>query len=311
MAFYLGIDGGGTKTRFALADETTVLARVVCGGSNMVRLGETQAGEVLRQGIQQVCASARISPQQIGAACIGTAGSARPEISGKIRDIISGLGVANFEVVGDSVIALQAAFGGGAGVITIAGTGSIVYGRDARGKLVRAGGWGFAVSDEGSGHWIGRRAVSALLDAHDRGIETALTNLAIKCWRLQSMDELVQFANSTPPPDFPQLFPVVLRATDEGDSVAKEVLAEAGSKLATLTALVMRRLATRSSERQEGNSSFQQLLPVATTGSVFRQSIHVRQTFNNYLNKEFPGIEIRQDFGEPIDGAIARARALK
>lgn len=311
MAFYLGIDGGGTKTRFALADETTVLARVVCGGSNMVRLGETQAGEVLRQGVQQVCASARISPQQIGAACIGTAGSVRPEISGKIRDIISGLGVANFEVVGDSVIALEAAFGGGPGVIAIAGTGSIVYGRDARGTSVRAGGWGFAVSDEGSGHWIGRRAVSVLLDAHDRGIETALTDLAIKCWRLHSLDELVQYANSTPPPDFPRLFPVVLRAADEGDSVAKELLAEAGSKLATLAALVMRRLASRNSERQAANSRSHQSLPVATTGSVFRQSINVRQTFNNYLKKEFPGIEIRQDFGEPIDGAIARARALK
>jgi glucosamine kinase len=311
MAFYLGIDGGGTKTRFALADEATVLARAVCGGSNMVRLGETQAGEVLRHGVQQVCALARISPQQIGAACIGTAGSARPEISGKIRDIISSLGVPNFEVVGDSVIALEAAFGRGPGVIAIAGTGSIVYGRDVRGTLARAGGWGFAVSDEGSGHWIGRRAVSFLLDANDRGIETALTNLAIKCWRLQSMDELVQFANSTPPPDFPQLFPVVLRAADEGDSAAKAVLVEAGSKLATLTALVMRRLTTRNSPRQESNPEVQQLLPVATTGSVFRQSIHVRQTFNNYLKKEFPSVEIRQDFGEPIDGAIARARALK
>lgn len=310
MAFYLGIDGGGTKTRFTLADETTILARVVCGGSNIVRLGERQAADVLRQGVQQVCASARISPQQIEAACIGTAGSARPEISGKIRDIISGLGVANFEVVGDSVIALEAAFGRGPGVIAIAGTGSIVYGRDARGTLARAGGWGFAVSDEGSGHWIGRRAVSALLEARDRGIETALTDLAIKCWRLHSMDELVQFANSTPPPNFPQLFPVVLRAADESDSVAKEVLVEAGSKLATLTALVMRRLTTSNAKRQKSNSRVP-LLPVATTGSVFRQSIHVRQTFNNYLKKEFPGIEIRQDFGEPIDGAIARARSLK
>jgi N-acetylglucosamine kinase-like BadF-type ATPase len=150
-----------------------------------------------------------------------------------------------------------------------------------------------------------------LLDAHDRSIETALTNLAIKCWRLNSMDELVQYANSTPPPDFPRLFPVVVRAADEGDSVAREVLAEAGSKLAALTALVMRRLVSRNSQSQESNPKIQQLLPVATTGSVFRQSIHVRQTFNNYLKKEFLGIEIRQDFGEPVDGAIARARALK
>jgi N-acetylglucosamine kinase-like BadF-type ATPase len=310
MAYYLGIDGGGTKTRFALADETTILARVICGGSNIVRLGETQAREVLRHGIQQVCASARISAQQIRAACIGSAGSARPEIAAKIRDILSGLAVANVEVVGDSVIALEAAFGAGPGVIAIAGTGSIVYGRDARGNTARAGGWGFAISDEGSGHWIGRTAVSALLDAHDRGVETTLTNLALSCWRLHSRDELVQYANSTPPPDFPQLFPVVLRAAAEGDSVAKELLAEAGSKLAALVALVMRRLASRNSESESADSSVSQLLPVATTGSVFRQSMNVRRTFGNTLRKQFPGIEVRQDLAEPIDGAIARARSM-
>jgi N-acetylglucosamine kinase-like BadF-type ATPase len=311
MAYYLGIDGGGTKTRFALADETTILARATCGGSNMVRLGETQAAEVLRQGVQQVCASARISPEEIQAACIGTAGSARPEIAAKIRTIFSGLGVANFEVVGDSVVALEAAFGAGPGMIAIAGTGSIVYGRDAQGNLARAGGWGFAISDEGSGHWIGRRAVSVMLEAHDGGIETTLPQLAMECWRLRSMDELVQFANSTPPPDFPRLFPVVLRAAEEGDLVASELLTEAGVKLATLASLVIRRLASPDSESEQRDSKVRRWLPVATTGSVFRQSINVRQTFNDYLKKEFSGIEIRQDLAEPIDGAIARARSLK
>src|SRR5450755_3156465 len=91
MAYYLGIDGGGTKTRCVLATESSVLAKAMTGGSNLVRLGETQAREALRAAVYQVCASARISPAQIGAVCIGAAGAARPEIAEKIRAIFAEL----------------------------------------------------------------------------------------------------------------------------------------------------------------------------------------------------------------------------
>src|ERR1700731_19096 len=246
MAFYLGIDGGGTKTRCVLADETVILARVICGGSNIIRLGEAQAGEVLRSAIQQVCSAARISPQQISATSVGAAGAARPEIAVKIRSLLGELALRNVEVAGDTVIALEAAFGSGPGIIALAGTGSIVYGRDAAGHTARAGGWGFAVSDEGSGHWIGRRAISAILSAHDQGLETTLSAMILQTWKLRTIDELVQQANSTPPPDFPRLFPIVLRAADEDDSVARSLLNDAGAKLGSLAAIVVHRLAHNS-----------------------------------------------------------------
>jgi N-acetylglucosamine kinase-like BadF-type ATPase len=312
MAYYLGIDGGGTKTRCALADEATILARVISGGSNLIRLGEAHARDVLRGAIQQVCAAARISPSQISATCIGAAGAARPEIAVKIRKIFADLALANVEVVGDPVIAIEAAFGAGPGVIAIAGTGSIVYGRDAAGHTARAGGWGFAVSDEGSGHWIGRSAVSTILNAHDQGLETALTPLVFQTWKLASLDELVQHANSTPPPDFPRLFPVVLRAAEEGDVLAHHVLAEAASKLAGFVAIVIRRLAPQVPEDHPSTVPHRlDSLPVATTGSVFRQSADVRQIFYNTLQTAFPGIDVQQDLVEPVDGALARARALR
>ncbi len=165
MAFYLGIDGGGTKTRCALGDETTTLASAVAGGSNVIRVGEAQAREALQSAVREVCAAARIDPTRIGRVCIGAAGAARPEVAGKIQRIIAELTPASIEVVGDTLIALEAAFGTGSGVIAIAGTGSIAYGRDATGRTCRAGGWGYAISDEGSGHWIGQRAVSAIVRA--------------------------------------------------------------------------------------------------------------------------------------------------
>jgi len=320
MAYYLGIDGGGTKTRCVLADEATVLAKAMAGGSNIVRLGEMQAREALHSAIRQACATAKISPEQIRAVCIGAAGAARPEIAARIRSILAELmpeitpevARTNIEVVGDTVIALEAAFGRGPGVIAIAGTGSIAYGRDAAGHSARAGGWGFAVSDEGSGHWIGRRAISAILNARDQGLETTLTSLILQAWKLTTLDELVQQANSTPPPDFPRLFPIVLRAADEADAIARHLLAEAGAKLTNLAAIVVRRLAPHAPVATPAVGLLPvAMLPVAMTGSVFRQSPYVRQVFYNALQTSFPGIDVRQDLADPVEGALSRARAIR
>jgi glucosamine kinase len=313
MAYYLGIDGGGTKTRCVLADETTVLAKAMTGGCSVIRVGEQHAREALHTAIRRVCAAAKISPDRVSAICIGATGAARPEIATKIRNILAELApeaCTKIEVVGDTVIALEAAFGVGPGVIAIAGTGSIVYGRDANGHTARAGGWGFAVSDEGSGYWIGRRAVSAILNSRDQGLETALTTMILQAWKVNTIDELVQQANSTPPPDFPRLFPIVLRAVDEGDSIARDLLFDAGAKLAELAVTVVRRL-PRTDSMQNAAMLSVALLPVATTGSVFRQSPDVRQVFYNILQQRFPGVDVRHDLAEPVEGALARARSTR
>jgi glucosamine kinase len=305
MVFFLGIDGGGTKTRCLLGDERAVFATAISGGSNIVRLGEAKAKEALAAAIQQVTDTANIFPNQIRAICIGAAGAARPEIAAKIRGIVAGLipeiAPDQIEVIGDTEIALEAAFGLGPGIIAIAGTGSIVFGRDNAGHRVRAGGWGFAISDEGSGHWIGRRAVSAILSANDEACETVLTAMVLQAWRLDTLDKLVQQANATPPPEFPRLFPVVLRAADEGDSVARGILVDAAAKLAALATTVVRRLAAL-------NQSI--IFPVATTGSVFRQSSTVREVFYNTLKASFAGIEVKQELTDPVEGALARARRM-
>src|SRR5258708_13690891 len=112
MPYYLGIDGGGTKPRCVLADETTILATAMSGGSNVIRLGETQAREALHAAVRQVCATAKIAPAQIHAICIGAAGAARPEIAANIRSILAGLApepLTKLEVVGDTGTPLDAA----------------------------------------------------------------------------------------------------------------------------------------------------------------------------------------------------------
>jgi glucosamine kinase len=126
--------------------------------------------------------------------------------------------------------------------------------------------------------------------------------VVLQAWKLNTLEELVQQANSTPPPDFPRLFPIVLRAADERDSIARDLLTDAGAKLAALAAVVVRRLAPHAPAA---------MLPIAMTGSVFRQSPDVRQVFYNTLQISFPGLDVRQDIVDPVEGALARARATQ
>jgi N-acetylglucosamine kinase-like BadF-type ATPase len=301
VAIFLGIDGGGSKTSCLIGDETSILGAGTAGGSNPVRVGEAKARDALAAVIRQACAVAGVTPSQIKRTCIGMAGAARTEISDPVRQCIAELVPGEIEVVGDMVIALEAAFGAGPGVIVIAGTGSIAYGRNSRGQSARAGGWGFAISDEGSGHWIGRAAVAAAvraLDMEDAGVtnQSLLENL-MKFWQVETREQLVVAANATPSPDFAALFPAVLVSADQGDSAALEVLNQAGSELAGLARTVIARLFPNAGH-----------LAVAMSGGVFSSSSLVRQVFYNRLRSEHPEAAINPGVIEPVRGALELAR---
>lgn len=309
MAIFLGIDGGGSKTSCLIGDESSVLGTGTAGPSNLVRAGEAQARESLAAAIRQACTVANLKPAEISRVCVGLAGAARPEISevvrGIIAEIISGearagqIKTSDIKVVGDNVIALEAAFGAGPGVIVIAGTGSIAYGRNRDGQTARAGGWGFAVSDEGSGHWIGRAAVAAALRAWDESQDEKAPLLlsVMKSWGLENRESLVLAANATPAPDFAALFPAVLALADSGDRGASEVLAQAGSQLAELAGIVVRRLFPDSGA-----------VAAAMSGGVFGSSALVRQVFYNGLRSVHPDIALNPGVIEPVRGALEMAR---
>ena len=299
MAIFLGIDGGGSKTSCLIGDETSILGTGTGAASNVVRVGEAQARESLASAIRQACTVANLKPSEISSVCVGLAGAARPEISEVVRRIISDLVPGKIKVVGDTVIALEAAFGSGPGVIVIAGTGSIAYGRNREGQTARAGGWGFAISDEGSGHWIGRIAVAAALGAWDENPEQnlRLIEVLMKFWRLETIEQLVPAANATPPPDFAALFPAVLSLAESGDRIARDVLTQAGTQLANLAGILLRRLFPNPG-----------VVPVAMSGGVFGSSAQVRQVFYNSLRSGYPDVVINPTVIEPVRGALELAR---
>jgi len=297
VAIFLGIDGGGSKTSCVVGDETALLGSGIAAGSNLVRVGEEQAREAFAAAIRQACAVAKVTAAQIERTCVGVAGAARPEISEVVRRILRTLVAGEIEVVGDMVIALESAFGAGPGVVMIAGTGSIAYGRNSTGQTARAGGCGFAVSDEGSGHWIGRSAVAAALRAYDEGQSTVLLESLMKSWGVESREQMILVANASSPPDFPGLMRTVLSAAEAGDPTARMVLTQAGAELAALAKIVIRRLFAEA-----------ETVPVAMSGGVFRNCALVRQVFYNGLRSEYPDASLSANVIDPVKGALELAR---
>jgi glucosamine kinase len=298
VSIFLGIDGGGSKTTCVIGDENSRLGVGTSTGSNVVRVGERQARESLSAAIRQASAAANITPAQVKRTCVGIAGGARPEIAGVVGRLLSELVSGEIEVVGDMVIAMEAAFGGGPGVIVIAGTGSIAYGRNSKGETARAGGWGFVISDEGSGHWIGRSAVAASMRAYDEtGAESpsGLLESIMNSWGVTTREQLVVTANGSA--DFAALTPGVLSAVDAGDATARGVLTQAGVELASLAKIVIGRIFGKA-----------EAVPVALSGGVFCNCALVRQVFYDRLRAAHPQVLHNATSVDPAMGALDLAR---
>lgn len=294
MGFFLGIDGGGSRTTCCLGDQTSLLGTGNGGASNIVRVGERKARESISKAVLQACDKGNIRPDQIQRTCIGVAGAARAETAEAIRRILADLVRGEIVVVGDMVIALETAWGTGPGIIVIAGTGSIAYGRNCSERIARVGGWGHAVSDEGSGHWIGRTALAAVLREQHNTAHSPLLERFMTAWDVRGRDELILAANETPARNFAALFPSVLLSAD--DPIARAVLTQAGIELAVLAKIVIARLSDKEATR------------VAMVGGVFRNSEVVREVFYNQLRSEFPEIFVNPEVLDPVKGALELAR---
>jgi len=172
----IGIDAGGTKTVCLLADERGMILSEGRGpGANLHAAGEDAVEQVLRDVIAEAIGSRRIVPAAI---CLGIAGVDREDEMRTVRAVMGRIGhESRVLIVNDALIALTAGARDAPAVVIVSGTGSIVYGRNANGEAARAGGWGHMIGDEGSGYWIGREALSAVMRAYDgRGPATRLTD---------------------------------------------------------------------------------------------------------------------------------------
>jgi len=300
MSVVLGIDGGGTHTRACIVDGGKRLAFVESGSIKRLRVGAQVAEQNLRKLLTEVYAQAGVNG--VEAACCGVASASMPGIPEWIGAVFKDFGVKRWEVVGDEVIALDAAFKGGPGILQIAGTGSNTVGRAPDGSTENAGGWSSRLGDEGSGYWIGLHAVRRGLHAYDREEPSRVLGAVGKVWGTPTIAELVNLGDSTPGPDFAALAPTISDLAEQGDPVAVPVLQQAATDLVNFVLLVREKLRRKHHLTEE--------VPVAWIGSVIDKAWKVRESFTAGLKAAAPEMVVGEKEVAGIEGAIWRAQRL-
>lgn len=306
MPYFLAVDAGGTKTEFALADEERELRRVRTGSIQRQRVDEETAGRNLKDALQQLESQTGIAPGSIARCCIGTSGQTVPLIVAWLRKAFGESVGGELILLGDVEIALDACFQGQRGILVMAGTGSNAAGRASTGQLLTAGGWGPVIADQGSGQFLSVAALRQGFLALDQDIEgrrTRLLDLALQHWNLSSLNELIEFANSNPHPNFTTFAPLVAQAAIEKDIVASEIVEQGGQDLASLAGLLIERIRRLEPEQSEFEPP-----QVAITGSVLSGVAPLREAFTRSLRNAYPQIRIAEAPADPIAGALWRAR---
>jgi N-acetylglucosamine kinase-like BadF-type ATPase len=300
MSVVLGIDGGGTRTRASIMDGDRILAHVEGGSIKRLRVGQEVADANLRAMLKEVFAKAGVKRVDAGSA--GMASSTLPGVKEWLNAAMQEFGAACTEVVGDEVIALDAAFKGGPGILQIAGTGSNTIGRTPDGKRECAGGWSSRLGDEGSGYWIGLHAVRRALHAYDREEPCRILERVGEIWGTKGMDELIDLGNDTPGPDFAALAPAISELAEQGDAVAVAVLNQAAADLIAFILLVRDKLRRKHGLVEE--------VPLVWIGSIIGKCRIVREALFAGLHAAAPNMPVGKEEVNGIEGALWRAQQL-
>jgi N-acetylglucosamine kinase-like BadF-type ATPase len=298
MRLFLGVDGGQSATAALVADESgSVLGAGHAGPCNHVEgpNGREKFRAAIEQSVTVACEHAGVEAI-FAAACLGLSGGPADKDT-LARELIH---AEQFLITDDASIALTGATGGAPGIVTIAGTGSICYGRNAAGKQARAGGWGHIFGDEGGAFDLARQALRAALRFEEGwGPPTALHRMLLVETGASTANDLLHRMYSTDysKPRIATLARLVDEAAVNGDAVAIELLNAAANQLATLTAAVRSQLFSPGEK-----------VRVAWMGGVFRGS-PLRERFRMLVELE-EGVTAGPAVHGPAVGALIHAFRL-
>ena len=243
---YLGIDGGGTHTVALLARASgDIVGRGTAGPSNRQAVGTERALAALDDAVSAAFHAAGLPRGPVTSACLGLAGADRPDDQAVLRAWAERVQLAaHVEVTSDAAILLAAGTPHGWGLVLIAGTGSIAFGRTADGRRARAGGWGHLLGDEGSAYALVIHALQAIARAADgRGPATRLTECFLNHWGLTQPQDLIAavYRSGRDRADFAALAPLVIEMA-ENDPVAAGIVEQGAHELARAGESVVRQL---------------------------------------------------------------------
>lgn len=295
----VGVDGGGSKTRVMVADESGVeLASAEAGGSAVGPGRAERSAEAIAAAVDAALAGEERDSTAIAVLVAGIAGAGREEERRAVERALARHSIAeDVHVLPDAAIAMADAFGDGAGILLISGTGSIAWGRGPTGETARCGGWGSVIGDEGSGTWIGRRALAVVAAAADgREPPTALTGAILTAAQVNEPEELIPWAAAADNAALAALAPVVFAAA-RTDARANAITDLAAEELV----LHVRSLAQRlfGDERAA--------VPIALAGGLLRRGSLLRRKVEHRLKVATPGGSVRSEPVVPARGAVRLA----
>ncbi|HEX3051628.1 MAG TPA: BadF/BadG/BcrA/BcrD ATPase family protein [Aggregatilineaceae bacterium] len=246
--YVMGIDGGGSTIRVVIVTPNLQIRGQSEGPTaNPSITGREQAAATIQQAMREAIRTAELTAEQITAVGIGVAGAAAHHSAEWLRTVTAAV-VPQAQIIpsADFEIALVGAVGKREGVLVLAGTGSLAYGVNADGKTTLVGGWGYLLDDAGSGYWIGRAGLEAIVRASDgRGPSTKLTSALLDALHLQTPLDLIAWLYRSEAPrmrDVAGLTPLVFEVANQGDIVAQRIVARAADELFLAVQTVKQRL---------------------------------------------------------------------
>jgi N-acetylglucosamine kinase-like BadF-type ATPase len=298
--YFLGVDGGASKTSALVTDEQgEPLGDGLAGPSNHLRVGIETAARNIERAVNKALVAADVTSREIVWAYCGIAGADHPAHRQEVVDSLSiFFPRGNFTVDNDARIALTGAVGYGGGVVVIAGTGSVAFGRNEAGQESRAGGWGPIVGDEGSGFGIARAALGAIVRAWDgRGPETRMTDMLRNEWNMKPEDiPRFVYAPATHTDDIARFGKLAIDAAGAGDAVARAILDDGGRELGECVVAVAKRL-----------DMLATAFPVSYTGGAFNAGALLLDPMRKVILAAAPKATIAPPAKTPVQGAAMMA----
>lgn len=299
----VGVDGGGSHTRAIAADDQGhELARADGPPSAVRPLDAARSAAIIARIVREAIRASGVETTRAAILSAGVAGVGRDPEREALARALSDAAIADDVLVStDAAIGLEDAFGEGAGILLLGGTGSVAFGRGPTGATARCGGWGPVLGDEGGGAWIGRRVLSVVTAAQDgREPESALVGAVLTATELPRAEDLVGWAATAGPADFAALAPVLFRCATAGDRRAGTIVSLAAEELVLHVRALARQLF--GDERAA--------VAVAFAGGLLARGSPVRVQVEHRLRSAVPGAQVDGRDIEPARGAVVLGRRL-
>ncbi len=296
MPYVFGVDGGASKSRSILITDQGRVVYVGKGpGVNYHEVGTSRVSSTIQRHFKDALEAARANPSECIGVCLGLAGVGRESDQRMLVPLFDDLfGKDHYLLTNDADIALTGGTLSEDGIIVLAGTGSMVYGRNREQVNARVGGYGPMISDEGSGYKMAISGLKAIAHSHD-GFHgpTRIKDFFFNALNVSDFDEMIQLVNSSSlnREKIAALAPLVIRAASEDDPIADEIINHEADQLAIAVEVLHKKL------------QLPDRIDVVLSGGLFAEDSYYGQMVKRKIKYLLPGANVISPRLEPVIGA--------